>query len=155
MAVLAADKNVSSIGASTITGFAVNVADTYYRGAIVYVDTGGGSQVVPVAGDRCLGISPKKQVLATTDLAEVLVSGVIWLPVGTAVEAEDEGDLLILDISATQSDNPSDLVSAGDTTLGADDVAVGTILKVTATQMLVRIGDFTGRLYDATAAAWV
>jgi hypothetical protein len=153
MAALAADTNGSIVGTPVIAKFSANAADTFYRGAIVYIDTAGGAQVTYATGDRPLGISPKNQVIAAAaDEVEVLIEGLVWLPVGAAVAAADEGELLIADVSATPTDNPADMVSFGDTVasdvLADNDAVVGRILRVTATQMLVRIGGgWTGALY--------
>jgi hypothetical protein len=142
----------SSVGDTTEVGFSANAADTYYKGALVFIDTGGGVQVVPAAGDMCIGISPSQQVIAAaSDEVQVLVRGLVWLPVGSGIAAADEGDMLIMDISATQSDNPADCISAGDATgLAANDIAIGRILRATSTKMLIHIGDGTGEIYNAT-----
>jgi len=156
MAVLAADANAETVGTPTKISLSANGADVFYRGAVVFIDTGGGAQVVPAAGDRVAGLCCQQQTTtAAGDEVEVYSEGLFWLPVGTNITAADEGELLILDIGTTQSDNPGDFVSAGDTTLAANDAAVGVIKRVTSTQMLVELGTFTGRIYDAVAAAWV
>lgn len=152
MASLAADVNVSVLGVPVYGGFSCNAADTFYQGAIVYIDTGGGCQVTWATGDRPLGICTKQQVTtAASEIVEVLIDGYVWLPVGTAIAAADEGDYLIADVSATPTDNPADMVGYGDTVasdvLADNDAVVGRILRVTATQMLVRIGPETGMLF--------
>ena len=150
MAALAADANASIVGVPTIITFKANAADTYFKGSIVYADTAGGCQVTAAAGDRVLGISPKKQVVALGDEVAVLVEGWVWLPVGTNIAAEDENDVLVND-GPTDTDNPADMVSHDDITLAANDAAVGVIKRVTSTQMLVRIGEMTGRIAVAQA----
>lgn len=156
MAALAADINIETLGDVVIGTFSANGADTFYQGALVYIDAGGGVQVVPAGTDRFLGISIKKQVIAAaTDEVEVLIDGYVWVPVGTGIAAEDEGDPLIMDITAATTDNVADCVSAqpeGDTVLGADDIYIGRILRVTATQMLISIGHkgLTGDIVAAT-----
>ena len=152
MAALAADVNVSFIGSYKSVPLSANAADTYYKGAIVYIDTGGGVQVTAAAGDRPVGIVPYKQVItAAAQSVEVVVDALVWLPVGTNIAAADEGDYLVND-GPTDTDNPADLVAGLDITAAANDAVVGKILKVTSTQMLVSIHpSFTGHLYVATA----
>ena len=155
MAVLAADVNISAVGDTRNTQFSANGADTYFKGAIVYSDTGGGLQALPAAGDRCVGVIPYKQVVtAAGDEVEVIVEGLIWMPIGTAnISAADEGDILCCDISGTLSDNPGDMVSAIDITIAANDIAVGRILRVTTTQMLIGITPgLTGSIGTIAAA---
>jgi len=138
MAVLAADVNISAVGDTRNTQFSANGADTYFKGAIVYSDTGGGLQALPAAGDRCVGVIPYKQVVtAASDEVEVIVEGLVWMPLGTNITAADEGDILCCDISGTLSDNPADMVSAIDITIAENDIAVGRILRVTSTRMLI------------------
>ena len=153
MAALAADINVSTVGTPTLYKFAANGADTYYRGAIVFIDTGGGVQVVPAAGDLPLGISTKQQVIAAAaDLVEVMVEGWAWLPIGTGVAADDEGTRLTLDISATQSDNAADWIPEADAGggLAANDISLGIIKKVETTRMLIK---FAPAIHNGTT--WV
>jgi hypothetical protein len=146
MAALAADVNCSTVGHVITAPFSNNVADIYYRGSIVYIDTAGGAQVVPAAGDMAIGISPKKQDVAAGAIVDVLIFGLVWLPLGSNIAAADEGDIAMLDISAIQSDNPADLVAQGDITLAANDVSVGRIMRCTSTQMLIFIGPNTGAI---------
>ena len=156
MAALAADAQCAASGKYGSGPYSANGADVFYKGAIAFCDTGGGLQVVPAAGDRVIGIIPYQQTItAAAQLVEVATSGMFWLPLGTNIAAADEGELLVLDIGSTQSDNPADFVAAADITLAANDAAVGVIKRVTATQMLIELGTHTGRIYDATAAAWV
>lgn len=66
----------------------------------------------------------------------------MWVPVGTNIAAEDEGDPLVMEVG-TVTDNPADCVSGepeGDVALTEDDMYVGRILRATATQMLIAIG---------------
>lgn len=153
MAALAADVNCSVLGTPIYASFSANGADVFYQGAVVFIDTGGGVQVVPAAGDRCVGICTKQQTItAAAQLVEVMVFGLIWLPVGTNIAAADEGNLCVLDIGSTQSDNPADFVSDLDITAAGDDASLGRILRVTSTQMLVFVTPgTTGQLYVATA----
>jgi hypothetical protein len=151
MAVLSQDVNMSTLGTPVKIPLSGNVADTYYRGAMVFCDTGGGAQVLPATGDRFVGISAKNQtVVSAGDVVEVYCSGVFWVPVGTNISAADEGELLLQDISATQSDNFDDTVSFADITPAANDQVIGRILRVTSTQMLIEIGGaFSGTLVRA------
>jgi hypothetical protein len=154
MAVLAADQNISTVGPVTITPHSANAADTYFRGAIVFIDVDGGVQVTNAtdAADRCLGISPKQQSpTAAGDIVQVITCGNVWLPVGTNIAAADEGDFAVGDDSGTITDNPGDIVAAGDITPEAGlDTCLGKILRVTSTQMLIAISPaLTGNLYAA------
>lgn len=150
MAALAADVNCSAVGKYSSTQFSANGADTFYRGAIVFCDTGGGLQAVPAAGDRVIGVIPYQQTTtASGDEVEVVVKGQVWLPVGTNIAAADEGELLALDIGSTQSDNPADFVSLGDITPANNDAIVGTILRVTSTEMLIDLDGNKGKLVRA------
>lgn len=153
MAVLAADVNYSSIGQPDKVSFSANGADVFYAGAIVYSDTGGGVQVVPAAGDRAVGVCAKQvTTTAAGDEVEVYVDGIFWVPVGSGITAADEGSIVIHDISASQTDNWADCISLEDATLAANDIFIGQIMRVTATQMLVAIKPgITGRLAAATA----
>lgn len=156
MAPLAAGVQCAASGKYASGPYSCNGADVFYAGAIVFVDTAGGMQAVPAAGDRVLGVIPYTQTTtAAGQLVEVTTKGDVWLPLGTAIAAADEGELLILDIGTTQSDNPADFVAAGDTVLAANDAAVGRIKRVTSTQMQISLGELTGAIYDAVAAAWV
>lgn len=152
MAVLSADVNLSFVGPTRSVGLAVNVADIYYQGSIVFIDTGGGSQVLPASADPAVGISPKKQTLATTDLAEVVVEAMCWMPLATGLTASSEGDWLVHDVSATQSDNPVDMVAGLAITAAAGDTIIGRIIKVETARMLIWISpSITGTQYVATA----
>ncbi len=138
MSALAADVGGATSGISLTVPLKANAADTYYRGSIVYIDTGGGAQLTVAAGDRVAGISTEQKTVAVGDLVEVLIFGAVWLPVGTNVAAADEGEYLVND-GATDSDNPADMVSFGDITPAANDAIVGKILRVEGSEMLVAI----------------
>ena len=126
MAVLAADIIVHTIGTPIKISLSANAADTYYKGAMVFIDADGGCQVVPEAGDRFVGLSCKNQVVtAAAQEVEVYCWGLFWVPVGTDIAAADEGELLIQDIDATQSDNIADCVSATDATEAENDQIIG------------------------------
>jgi len=155
MAALSADVRCRIVGNNYIVdGFSANAADTFYKGAVVWIDAAGGVQATVADGDRILGISPKQQVIAAAgDLVEVVVFGLVWLPVGTNITAADEGSVCCNDASASQTDNPADLYAASAITLeAAKDSALGVIKRVTATEMQVLIGPFTSQV--ANAAGW-
>ena len=158
---LTADANFSSIGTPLKAPFSCNAADTFYQGAIVFTDAGGGVQVTHAATlDRVLGISPKQQVTtAAADIVEVYVKGTFWVPVGSNISAADEGDMLMLDASETSTDDFADTVAMMDTgtyTAAIHDSVVGQILRVTSTQMLIHLlPGFTGRaLVTTTTNIW-
>ena len=140
MAVLAADANVETVGHATKCSFSANGADTFYRGAVLYADTGGGVQLVPAAGDQIVGIVAQQvTTTAAGDEVEAYVDGVFWMPVGTNITAADEGTRIVNDMDSTQSDNVADFVSQADITVVANDQSLGYILRVTATQMLIKV----------------
>lgn len=154
MAALAADVQCSTAGKTTNVQLSCNAADTFYKGAIVFVDTGGGAQVTWAAGDRPVGICPYKQTTtAASQEVEVIVEGLVWLPLGTNIAAADEGDLLLLDADGTTTDNPGDMVAAGDITIAAGDMVIGRIVRVTSSAMLVNINPaLTGAIGTANTA---
>jgi hypothetical protein len=155
---LAADVLCSSYGVPIKVGLSANGADTFYRGALVHVDTGGGVQSVPAAGDRCIGISPEKQVTKTAgDTVQVIVDGLVWLPIGSGISVADEGDFLVMDISAQLTDNPTECKALADITPVQNDCVIGQILKVETSRMLIAIiPGITGRIMAATATnLWV
>jgi len=160
MAVMAADANCSVVGYHITAPFSANGADIFYKGGIVYIDAAGGVQNVPAAADKCLGVTMKQfTTTAAGDLIDVLIFGAIWVPIGTNIAAEDEGDPLMMDIGSTQTENFADCVSAGpegDVALAEDDILIGRILRVTTAQMLIFIGHgLTGNIGAATPTnAW-
>ena len=138
MAVLAADINISAVGNTRNTQFSANGADTYYKGAVVFIDTGGGLQALPAAGDRCAGVIPYQQtVTAASDEVEVIVEGLVWMPLGLNITAANEGGILFVNMDGTLSDNVADMPSAIDITIAENDIAIGRILRVTSTRMLI------------------
>ena len=160
MAVLAADINVSTFGTPTKLSFSANVADTYFKGAVVFIDDAGGVQVVPAAGDRCAGIASKNQVIATAaDEVEVYVDGYFEMPLGTNIAAADEGNFIGLDIGTTQSDNIADFVSleiaADDVAIAVNDCVLGRIIRVKAASMIVCIHPALMGKYEATAGSGI
>lgn len=153
MAALTGDINCTTLGTPDKATFSANGADTFHRGAIVWIDTGGGVQSVPAAGDRVLGISCRKQVTtAAGQEVEVYVEGEFWVPVGANITASDEGDYLMADADGTFTDNFSDTVSATDITIAENDAVVGQILRMKTGVMLVSITPgITGRLVPLLA----
>jgi len=140
MAALATDVNFRTYGACNKFTFSGNVADIHYAGALLFTDTGGGVQAVPAAGDYFAGIVSKQQTVVTAgDPVEAYVDGIFLLPTGTNIAAADEGDLAVIDISGTLSDNPADLVSNLDVTGAANDIVIGRILRVTTEGMWVKL----------------
>ncbi len=132
MAVLAANIDVSWVGNPNKLTFAATAADTYYCGSLVFIIKGTGKvQPLAAANYNFAGICVEKQTIAAADdPVEVFVDGIFLLPIGSAISAADEGDLLIMDASGTLSDNPADLVSNLDATGVATDVVVGRVLRV-------------------------
>lgn len=140
MAALAADVNCRAVGKTTTVQLSANAADTFYRGGIAFIDTGGGVQATWAAGDRVAGVIPYQQTTtASGENVVVMVEGLVWLPVGSNIGAADEGDILIINANGTTTDNPADTESATDATAVAGDALVGRILRVTSTEMLIHI----------------
>jgi len=140
MAALAVDSKFLFKGSPTKHVFSGNVADIHYGGALLFTDTGGGVQAVPAAGDTFAGIVCYQQTVVTAgDPVEAYVDGLFLLPLGTNIAAADEGDLAIIDISGTLSDNPTDIVANLDVTGAANDICVGRIIQVTSEGMWVKI----------------
>lgn len=155
MAALAADLNVSAVGVNICVPMSANAADTFYKGAVVFIDASGGVQVTWSAGDRPIGISPKQQITtAAGDLVEVCVFGVFWVPAITGIAAADEGNTLIFDTNAPPTDNIDDADSSEGITEAAGDMRVGRVLRYTASRTLVMIGGITGSASVGTAGTW-
>ena len=134
MAVLANDLHVAhmseGVGAPCLMTVKAVGADTFFAGALVYLDSSTGkAQVVPETGDRFYGICAK-QVVATAadDRVDVYVGGIWLLPV-VGAEEDDCGELICSDISAP-TDNPADLVSFGDLTPATNDIAIGRAISL-------------------------
>jgi hypothetical protein len=158
MGVLTADLYTEIVGPFVEAPFLSNGADTYYQGALVYIDTGGGVQALNAAADRFLGVILKQQTVAAAEEVSVMIWGHIWLPLAANIAAEDEGDPVGMD-DATGSDNIADGQSMGpegDVGLDEDDIFIGRILRVNSPRMLVAIGhQMSGHIAAATATnAW-
>lgn len=159
MAVLAADQYLEVVGPFVEVPLVSNAADTYFQGSIVYWDQStGGVQALNAASDRCAGICIKQQTVAASGEVSVMIWGHIWMPLGTNIAAEDEGDHIVMD-AGTASDNITQAQSAGpegDVALAVDDIFIGRILRVVSPRMLVAIGhQMTGHIAAATTTnAW-
>ena len=140
MAALAADSIFRFKGSPTKHVFSGNVADIHYAGALLFTDTAGGVQAVPANGDYFAGIVCYQQtVVSAGDPVEAFIDGLFLLPAGTNIAAADEGDLAIIDISGTLSNNPADIVSNLDATGAVGDIAIGRIVQVTSEGMWVKL----------------
>ncbi|RLB49615.1 MAG: hypothetical protein DRI90_24370, partial [Deltaproteobacteria bacterium] len=107
-------------------------ADTFYKGAIVYADAANGkAQVsVPAAGDVFLGICAETVVAtAADDLVEIYTGGLWALNFATPAEG-DVGDVCVMDIGGSPTDNIEDAETGADATLAADDILIGKILAI-------------------------
>lgn len=153
MAVLAADTNIPHMeGALQKLSVQCDTADIFYKGAIVWQKAAGYATVAPAAGDRPIGICAH-QVTTTAQgqLVDVYTQGVFSFPLGTGVTIADTGGRLIYDVSSAITDNPSDTVSAEDTTLAVNDATVGRILDVINSRAIVQIGGITGDIIVSIA----
>jgi len=156
MAALDVDLNISAVGKTRNSKFSANGTDVFFRGAIVFIDATGGVQSVPVDGDRVLGICPYYQTSVAGDEVEVIVQGLIWMPLGLAIAVGDEGDILMVDNDVTLSDNvadhPSTIATQTATQLTVGDMAIGRILRVKSDKMLLGITPaITGSIITAAA----
>jgi hypothetical protein len=160
MSDLTKDNYMEAVGFQVMSDF-VNTAAaiTYYQWSIVYILAAGAVSKTPVATSRALGISPKKQVVASGGSVEVIIFGHIWMPLGASITAADEGDPLVLNIGTTATDNVADYQSAkpeGALIIAADDIFLGRILRAKSNRMLVAINHgMSGHLGAATPTnAW-
>ena len=134
MAVLAVDANVSLVGGGTKVSGPAHQADIFYAGAILFalnVGTTGKISCVPTSGvnERFIGICSKKQTTTAADqLVEYYVGGIFLFPTIAAIASTDIGSWLVCDKSGTASDNPADLVFAGDITPVTGDAVIGRIV---------------------------
>jgi hypothetical protein len=132
-----------------------NATDIYYRGAVVYIDTGGGVQVTWGAGDRPIGIYAGQQATVTAgDEVEVVIFGLMVFPSITGIAAADEGNTLIMDTDAPPTDNIDDADSTEGIVEAAGDLRVGRIMRVTADSVYVLIGGITGSLSVGLTGTW-
>jgi len=125
MAVLSAGVEIAHIGNPNVFSFVADANDAYYRGALVFIDTGGNVVVGPGAGDKLAGICRKTNtaVLAGENV-EVYIDGVFEVPC-SSIAVTDEGSALFIDAAAF-SDNTADAIVGA---FGANDILVGKILK--------------------------
>ena len=132
-------------------------ADTFYAGALVYGDaTNGKAQAVPVATDYLLGICAKTKVVTAADQMVEIYTGGLWaIPCTVAIVEGDVGDVLIMNIGTTQSDNPADLVTGTAATTGANDPLFGKILAVDATDVTRCWAMLTPGWIYSTTLGWV
>jgi hypothetical protein len=154
MAALSADLNVETVGNIETFTFSANAADTFYRGAVVWVDTGGGAQATAAAGDVPVGICLKNQVIAAAgDPVEVCIRGLVGLP--TALAVTDEGGRIGYDVGTAITDNVADAVMLSGITLADNDVVLGKLLRVWNSKGYIQIGSTTGSIFIAAQDAFV
>ena len=159
MAALTADTDHPHKGSLDDCKLAVKAvgADTFFKGAFVFGDaTNGKAQVTaPAAGDVFLGICAKQVVAAAADdLVDIYTGGLWALNMATPVEG-DVGDVCIIDITGTPTDNPADAVTGTDATTAVNDLLIGKILAIdieetTRAWILIQ----PGMIYSATLG-WV
>lgn len=153
MAILIADTivNVLTEGAVKVS-IPCTGPDTFYKGAIVWTDTSGGTGLAQVgslaSGDRILGICAENiTTTAANDLVTVYVRGLFQCPAMTNVTGADIGDFAVMDASGTITDNPADLVASGDITLDDNDAVLGRIVSYLNSLPVVELGNGTGMLF--------
>ena len=150
MGALTADLNMSTFGDVVTLGLYANVAETYYRGSLVFADAAGGVQKTPDGTDYFVGISPSKQVIANVgDSVEVVVEGFVELPIPTGLAATDEGILFYVDVGGTLSDNIADCVVQTDTAIANADTIVGRVFKYNTTTCIFKITHGLGTAANA------
>jgi hypothetical protein len=154
---LTADLNVSTEGVPKIASVQVDQADTWYRGALIWVDLTNGLATCAnmLSGDRILGICTKKQTTtAANQKIDIMVGGLIWLPKAAGTGIADIGDWLNWNAGTALTDDPTALQSATDATLAAPDAKVGQILDVDLTLLMVLVNLKPGTVYSATLG-WI
>lgn len=141
MAALGADSPCKYHGDPEKFSFACVGALTFYGGALAFIKKGtGGVQPTPAASYNFAGIVCQKTVTtAAAQEVPIFTDGYFLVPTGAAITAADEGDLAIMNLDGTLSDNPADLVSNLDATGVVTDVAVGRIMRVTTEGMWLKL----------------
>jgi len=136
-------------------------AETFYQGALVYADdTNGGAQTTPVLGaappditDSLIGICAKTvTTTAAGQMVEIYCGGLWGIVCTTTVVEGDVGDVLLMDMGTTTTDNPADLVTGVAATPGDGDILFGKIIAVDSndtTRCWARLTPCSR--YDATA----
>lgn len=132
MAALTADVHIPHKGTPTKIELPATGADTFYAGALVWLDVSNNTGQVQVAsiaaGDVVVGICAEQTVTtAAADLVPIYVDGV-WALAVSATAATDVGAYACFDIDGTATDNEADAVNSADITLAANDVLLGTII---------------------------
>ncbi len=154
MAAMSADVNVETQGNIETFGFSANAADTFFRGAVVWIDTGGGAQATAAAGDVPVGIILKNQVIASAgDEVEVMIRGLVGLPTSLAVT--DEGGRIGFDAGTLTDNVDADAVMISGLTLADNDVILGRLLRVRNSLGFIQIGSETGGIFIAAQDAFV
>lgn len=127
-------------GNPTIISFGIGVADTFYKGALVFIDTGTGLAVTDGIsdGDVFVGFAVENKVAAIGDFIEVAIDGV-WTFTNSKMAIAESGENLIHDNSG-DSNNPADLDSAtGITEESGIDQFIGTILHTDGVTVTVNL----------------
>jgi len=154
MAAMTADVNVETIGNIVTMTYSANAADTFYRGACVWIDTGGGAQCTAAAGDVPIGISLKNQVIAAIgDPVEVMIQGIVALPTGLAVT--DEGGRIGFDAGTLTDNVNADAVMLSGLTLADNDVILGKLVRVWNSKGYIQLGSITGGIFIAAQDSFV
>ena len=131
MAGLTADVHIPHLGTPTKIALKAIGADTFFGGAMVFADgTSGKLQAVPAATDHFIGICAKQAVITAADqLVEVYIDGVHALAF-TGVAEADVGNVVVVNMDGTLSDNEADLESAADATIVAGDILIGKCIGI-------------------------
>ncbi len=148
MAARTTNATLITVGAITTMGFSANAADTYFSGAVVWADTGGGAQVTAAAGDKPIGLCPFNQVIAAAgDEVQVITTGIVGIPQST-LTAADELSLIGYD-AGTLNDNFEDAVNLSGLTLADNDAILGKALRYKNGRLFVQLGTNTGLIFLA------
>ena len=138
MAALTADAPMPHKGHLTKIGVKCVGADTFYEGALVYGDaTDGKAQATATTteDDVFLGICARNiTTTAANQIVEVYVDGLWAFRPTVAIVEGDVGDVLIIDDSATLSDNPADCVTGAAATTAVHDILIGKIIAIDITE---------------------
>jgi hypothetical protein len=160
MAALTQDANACQVGGGGVKVVGpAHQADTFYAGALLFalnVHTTGKVSCVPTSGtaERFLGICSKRQVTTAADqLVEYFVGGVFLFPAIASIDATEIGSFLVADKSGTISDNPADLVAAGDITPLTGDCVIGRIVGLDGSSNIYVDLNVAGLIITSTTLA--
>ena len=133
MAALTADLHMDSVGNPVKVALNSGVADTYFKGAMVFALAAGSITPVAAASLPFLGIVAEQVVAAIGDEVDVFIDGYFWMAFVTPAVG-NEGEVLCMAADGTLSDNVADATPVSDITpVLAGDILIGKIIRVNGT----------------------